>query len=229
VDGSARSELLPVIDQAAVDLLGYFAGLVAQRRANPRDDLTSELVAMVDAGRPEAVMTGEELLQTLTLIFSAAIESMVDMLLNGTAALLEHPDQAAALRQDPDLTESAVEEVLRYDAPVQIIGRIPPDDFTVGGVTVPAGGYILAVLGAGNRDPARFTDPDTFDIRRNGASPLSFSGGVHHCLGAPLARVQGALFFSALLARFPGLHLAGPLVRRGSVLRGFAHFPVAIC
>lgn len=231
VDGSSRTDLLPVIDEAAVDLLGYFADLVAARRAHPRDDLTSELVAMLDAGARvdgEPVMTGEELLQTLTLIFSAAIESMVDLLLNGTAALLANPAQADTLRCDPGLAASATEEALRYDAPVQMIGRIPPEDYTIGGVTIPAGGYILAVLGAGNRDPGKFTDPGTFDITRAGPSPLSFSGGVHHCLGAPLARVQAAMFFPALLTRFPTLHLAGPLVRRGNILRGFAHFPIAI-
>lgn len=231
VDGSSRTDLLPVIDEAAVDLLAYFADLVAARRAHPRDDLTSELVAMLDAGARvdgEPAMTGEELLQTLTLIFSAAIESMVDLLLNGTAALLANPAQADALRHDPGLAASATEEALRYDAPVQMIGRIPAEAYTIGGVTIPAGGYILAVLGAGNRDPAKYTDPDTFDITRIGASPLSFSGGVHHCLGAPLARVQATMFFPALLTRFPSLHLAGPLVRRGNVLRGFAHFPIAI-
>jgi cytochrome P450 len=222
VDGGARAGLLPQIDAAAVALTGYFAGLVADRRASPRDDLISDLAAM------ESATTGEELLQTLTLIFSAAIESMVDLLLNGTAALLAHPDQADALRRDPGLAAGAVEEALRYDAPVQGIGRIAAADYELGDVTVPAGTYIMALLGAGNRDPARFPDPDAFDITRDGPSPLSFSGGVHHCLGAPLARVQAAMFFPALLARFPGLHLAGPLVRRGNVLRGFAHFPVAI-
>jgi cytochrome P450 len=227
VDGGARASLLPQIDEAAVALTSYFADLVADRRAHPRDDLTSELTAMADAGSGP-VMTEDELLQTLTLIFSAAIESMVDLLLNGTAALLAHPAQAAALRHDPGLAAGAVEEALRYDAPVQGIGRIAPADYEIGGVTVPAGSYLMALLGAGNRDPARFPDPDTFDLTRTGPSPLSFSGGVHHCLGAPLARVQAALFFPMLLARFPGLRVAGPLVRRGAVLRGFAHFPVAL-
>jgi cytochrome P450 len=225
VDGASRADLLPQIDEAAVDLLGYFAGLVADRRAHPRDDLTTELVTAVDGG---LVRSEEELLQTLTLIFSAAIESMVDLLLNGTAALLAHPAQADALRHDPGLAASAVEEALRYDAPVQGIGRIAAADYELGGVTVPAGGYLMALLGAGNRDPARFPSPDTFDITRTGPSPLSFSGGVHHCLGAPLARVQAALFFPALLTRFPRLRLAGPLVRRGAVLRGFAQFPVTV-
>jgi len=231
VDGSARASLLPQIDEAAEALLDYFAGLVADRRARPRDDLTSELASAVSpaaAGNGGAAMSEPELLQTLTLIFSAAIESMVDLLLNGTAALLAHPAQAAALRDNPGLAASAVEEALRYDAPVQGVGRIAATDYAIGGVTVPAGSYIMALLGAGNRDPATFPDPDTFDITRSGPTPLSFSGGVHHCLGAPLARVQAALFFPALLTRFPRLRVAGPLARRGAVLRGFAHFPVAI-
>jgi cytochrome P450 len=232
VDGTARDERVAEIDEAAVALLGYFAGLVADRRANPRDDLTSDLVAALDSARgpggAQPFMTEDELLQTLTLIFSAAIESMVDLLLNGTAALLAHPAQAAALREDQGLAASAVEEALRYDAPVQAIGRIAAQEFSIGGAMIPAGGYVLALLGAANRDPARFADPDTFDITRTGPSPLSFSGGAHHCLGAPLARVQATMFFPALLTRFPQLRVAAPLVPRGDVLRGFAHFPVAI-
>jgi cytochrome P450 len=242
VDGSSATAHLDTIDRSAVALTGYFAGLVADRRAHPRDDLASALAAIkdaADASGGEPVMTEDELLQTLTLIFSAAIESMVDLLLNGTAALLAHPAQAALLREDPGRAADAVEEALRYDAPVQAVGRITARDWPVGGTgvpagtsdaiarSVPAGTFVVAMLGAGNRDPARFGRPDAFDITRTAVAPLSFSGGVHHCLGAPLARVQAGLFFPALLTRFPRLALAGPLVRRGSVLRGFASFPVA--
>jgi cytochrome P450 len=233
VDGSRVASQLATIDESAVALLGYFAGLVADRRAHPRDDLASALATMDSPGSAELddgtpVMTEDELLQTLTLIFSAAIESTVDLLLNGTAALLARPDQAALLRGDRGLAEGAVEEALRYDAPVQAIGRIPASDLRIGEQAIPAGTFVVAMLGAANRDPARFTTPDTFDITRTGSAPLSFSGGVHHCLGAPLARVQAARFFPALLTRFPRLRAAGPLVRRGSVLRGFSHFPIAI-
>ncbi|MGH3159044.1 MAG: cytochrome P450 [Streptosporangiaceae bacterium] len=232
VDGSSRSGLLPQIDEAAVALVGYFAGLVADRLAHPRDDLASELAAMQDSAAgpdgPGPPLTEDELLQTITLTYSAAIESMVDLLLNGMAALLAHPGQADKLRRDPGLADSAVEEMVRYDSAAQLLVRIPAEEFHIGGITIPAGSYIMALIAAGNRDPARFDDPDTFDITRTGSSPLSFGGGVHHCLGASLARVQGAMFFPAMLARFPDLRMAGPLVRRGSVLRGFAHFPVAI-
>ncbi len=225
VDGGATATTLPLIDAAATDLTGYFAGLVAARRAEPAGDLISALVAIRDTGGDRA-LTEDELLQTLMLIFSAAIESMVDLLLNGTAALLGHPEQAALLRADPGLAAGAVEEALRYDAPVQGIGRICGTDVTIGEVTIPAGTLILPLLGAGNRDPEVFTDPDAFDLTRTGPAPLSFSGGAHFCLGAALARMEAAVFLPALLTRFPALAHDGPPVRRGLTLRGFATFPV---
>jgi cytochrome P450 len=233
-DGRSATADLTVIDQAAVALLDYFASLAAQRRRAPRDDLISALVAIRDdaaMGGPRSagpVLTGAEMLQSITLIFSAAIESMVDLLLNGTRALLLHPAQADLLRADPGLAPGVVEEVLRYDPPVQAMGRIPGTAMRVGGMEVPAGTRLLIMLGAANRDPGRFPAPDDFDIRRQGPPVLSFGGGAHFCLGAALARLQAALFFPALLTRFPGLALAGPPVRRGLVLRGFATFPVTL-
>jgi cytochrome P450 len=232
-DGSTRADL-PVIDRAGEALISYFAGLVAERRKTPRNDIVSALAAVRDSGDGGAggpddrVLTQDEMLQSLTLIFSAAIESMADLLLNGTAALIEFPAQAAALRADPKLTAGAVEETLRYDAPVQGIGRIPASDLNISGVVIPAGTFVLPLLGAGNRDPDRFPDPDTFDITRSGPAPLSLSGGVHFCLGAALARLEAAVFFPALTGRFPELALAGQPVRRGFALRGFASFPVVL-
>jgi cytochrome P450 len=227
VDGSARSANLAAINHGGQALLEYFADLVARRRAQPRDDLVSALVAVRDAepDRADRGLTEDELQQTLTLIFSAAIESMADLLLNGTAALLAFPGQAAQLRASPALGDAAAQEALRYDAPVQAIGRIAAADATVAGTAVPAGTMVLAMLGAANRDPARFSAPGRFDMSRTGPPPLSFGGGIHRCLGAPLARLEAAIFLPALLGRFPRLQ-AGPLVRRGFVLRGFASFPV---
>jgi cytochrome P450 len=232
-DGRAVNADLTVIDQAAVNLLDYFAGLAAQRRRQPKDDLISALVAIKDSsvsgGQASGpVLTDAEMLQSITLIFSAAIESMVDLLLNGTRALLLNPDQAQQLRADPGLTTSAVEEVLRYDPPVQAMGRIPLTTVTVAGLEVPAGSRLLIMLAAAQRDPDRFPAPDDFDIRRQGPAVLSFGGGAHFCLGAALARLQAALFLPAVLARFPALALAGDPVRRGFVLRGFASFPVTL-
>ena len=228
VDGSARSANLAAINHGGQALLEYFADLVARRRAQPRDDLVSALVAVRDAepDRADRGLTEDELQQTLTLIFSAAIESMADLLLNGTAALLAFPGQAAQLRASPALGDAAAQEALRYDAPVQAMGRIAAADATASpGTAVPAGTMVLAMLGAANRDPARFSAPGRFDMSRTGPPPLSFGGGIHRCLGAPLARLEAAIFLPALLGRFPRLQ-AGPLVRRGFVLRGFASFPV---
>jgi cytochrome P450 len=232
-DGRSVNADLTVVDQAAVNLLDYFAGLAAQRRRQPRDDLISALVAVRDAAvgggqAPGPVLTDAEMLQSITLIFSAAIESMVDLLLNGTRALLLNPDQASQLRADPGLTTGAVEEVLRYDPPVQAMGRITVSDITVAGLDVPAGSRLLIMLGAAQRDPDRFPDPDVFDIHRQSPAVLSFGGGAHFCLGAALARLQAALFLPAVLTRFPALQLAGDPVRRGFVLRGFASFPVTL-
>lgn len=222
-DGAPESAL-PVIDRAGATLLAYFADLVAERRAAPRGDLISGLVTVKD--RDGGALSEDELLQTLTLIFSAAIESMADMLLNGIAAFIQFPDQAAALRADPELVAGAVEEVMRYDAPVQAIGRIAAGDLALSGVPIPDGSYVLAFIGAANRDPLRFPDPDTFDITRPGPPPLSLSGGAHFCLGAALARLEATVFFPAVLARFPALAFAAPPTRRGFALRGYATFPV---
>ncbi len=231
-DGGASAANLPVIDAAATALLDYFAGLAAERRRQPREDLASTLVAIADsAGRQDGadpVLTELELLQSLTLIFSAAIESMVDLLLNGTLALLNNPGQAGLLRADPALGPGAVEEALRYDPPVQAMGRITAAGTGFGGVRVAAGSLVLIMLGAANRDPARFPEPDVFDITRQGPPVLSFGGGAHFCLGAALARLQAGLFFPELLGRFPRLALASQPVRRGFVLRGFASFPVTL-
>ncbi len=231
-DGSPADKL-PVIDKAGEDLLSYFADLVALRRRQPEGDLVTSLAKVRDtgggAGQPDdAVLSEEELLQTLTLIFSAAIESMADLLLNGAAALIDFPAQAAALRADPGLTTGAVEEALRYDAPVQAVGRIARGDCEVGGVAIPDGTYLLGFIGAGNRDPERFPEPDVFDITREGPAPLSLSGGAHFCLGAALARLEAAVFFPALAGRFPRLAYAAAPVRRGFALRGFASFPVTV-
>ncbi|HEV2343144.1 MAG TPA: cytochrome P450 [Actinocrinis sp.] len=226
VDGTTGTpESTAIIDAAGTALLDYFAGLVAERRRAPKQDVISSLAAAADEG----ALTENEVLQTLTLVFSAAIESMVDMLLNGLGPLLRHPDQAALLRADPSRVYAAVEEMLRYDTPVQAMARIAGRDTEIGGVAVPKDSIVLMMLGAGNRDPDAFPEPDVFDITRQpGNSVLSFGGGVHHCLGAPLARLEAAVFLPALLARFPHLRLDGEPERRGFVLRGFARFPVAV-
>jgi cytochrome P450 len=233
--------MLAEADRAAVALDGYFADLVAERRHAPRDDLASALIAARDGRAADAgtgggnggsnsrgMLTERELLQTLTFVFMAGVDTMINLLTNGTAALLNHPAQADLLRADPGLADGAVEEALRYDPPVQFAGRVPITGTAISGVPVPADSLVIAMLGAANRDPARFADPETFDISRTGTTVLSFGGGIHYCLGAPLARVEAETFFRNLTTRFPRLRLSGEPRRSGVVFRGFSHLPVAI-
>jgi cytochrome P450 len=242
---SAGPAELAAADRAAAGLREYFADLVAERRRAPRDDLATALLAarkgnvdglagsaspagLADAGsNGHPGLTEDELLQTLAFVFMAGGDTMINLLTNGTAALLAHPEQADALRDDPRLQSGAVDEVLRYDAPVQFVGRVASVDTTIGGVPVRRDGLIIAMLGAANRDPARFPSADSFDISRTGTTVLSFGGGIHYCLGALLARLEAGTFFPALLERFPTLRLAGLPRRRGLVHRGFSHLPVA--
>jgi|SRR5579875_1015574 len=242
VEFSVSRAQLAAADEAALTLRGYFADLVASRRARPRDDLASQLVAVRDAsagaGRTgeartgEAqtgeALTGDELLQTLTFLFMAGVDTMINLLAGGAAALAAHPDQAALLRADPGLAGRAAEEVLRFDPPVQFVGRVPARDTTLAGTPLPAGQLVMAMLGSANRDPRRFGHPDTFDITRAGTAVLSFGGGVHFCLGAPLARVEASTFLPALVTRFPALRPAGPPVRQGVIFRGFRDLPVTL-
>ncbi|HEY2578258.1 MAG TPA: cytochrome P450 [Streptosporangiaceae bacterium] len=233
VEFAVTKQQIADADRAALELRGYFATLVASRRAEPRDDLASTLVSVRDAAAsssagPADGLTEDELLQTLTFLFMAGVDTMTNLLANGAAAFIAHPDQAALLRADPGLTSRAVDEVLRFDPPVQIVGRVAGEQTAVGGTTVPAGGLVIALLGSANRDPARFPRPDAFDITRTGTTVLSFGGGIHYCLGAPLARVEAGIFLAALVTRFPGLQLAGTPTRQGVVFRGFSKLPVTV-
>jgi cytochrome P450 len=215
-------------DRAAVELHDYFRGLAASRRAMPRDDLASTLVAVRDGAADGGRLTEDELVQTLTFVFMAGVDTMTNLLANGAATLLAHPGQAALLRANPALAAAAVEEVLRFDPPVQFAGRVTAAATVLAGTPLGPDTLVIVMLGAANRDPARFAAPDAFDITRTRSGVLSFGGGIHFCLGAPLARVQAGTFFPALLTRFPRLRLAGTPSRQGTVFRGFASLPVAL-
>jgi cytochrome P450 len=228
VELSVNQQMLDAADRGADRLMEYFAGLVAERRRQPREDLASALVTVRDGSAEEGALTEVELLQTLILLFMAGVDTMVNHLCNGTLALLEHPDQLAALRAEPGLAAGAVEELMRYDAPIQIMGRVVGADMEFGGLDLSAGNLLICLLGAANRDPARFAGPDRLDLARTGMTALGFGGGMHYCLGAPLARMESAAFFPALLARFPKLAVAAPPVRRGLVFRSFAALPVTV-
>ena len=215
-------------DVAAVKLADMFADLIAERRARPRDDLLSALVAGTDAepGR----ISESELIQNLILLLVAGFETTTNLLGNGVLLVLGDPSTGAALRSGAVSPEAFVEEVLRYDSPVQVSGdRRPVSPTEVAGVRVGPGDHLIVLIGAANRDPDRFAEPDRFWPERPDAGPLSFGGGVHFCLGATLARLEGALAFSRLLRKLPGLALAGePQRRAGLVLRGFEHLPVTL-
>jgi cytochrome P450 len=219
-------ETLPTINAAADQLLGYFTDLAEQRRASPRDDLLSDLLAVSDSGNGR--LTAPELLHNLTLLLVAGFETTTNLLGNGLNIVLHDPPAGDAVRDGSVPAAAFVEEVLRFDSPVQLTGRIGYDT-KVGGVPVSPRVGVTTLLGAGNRDPRRFTDPDRFDPMRATAGALSFGGGAHFCIGAALARLEGAVAFPRLLNRFPNIAAAGEPVRRDRfVLRGFDELPVAV-
>jgi cytochrome P450 len=215
-------EMLPTINAAAAELLSYFTGLAAERRAEPRDDLISDLLALCDDGR----LTADELLHNLTLLLVAGFETTTNLLGNGLQIILHDPVAADAARHGPP--SAFVEELLRYDSPVQLTSRVGYET-TLAGVPVRAQAEVITVLGAGNRDPRRFADPDRFDAGRAEGGPLSFGGGAHFCIGAALARLEGAVAFPRLLDRFPKIAPAGEPIRRDTLLlRGFDTLPITV-
>src|SRR5256712_13515066 len=220
-------EIVERPNRAEDGLNDYFHELVAERRRAPRGDLLSALIAAEEAG---ARLSTEELFATGILLFIAGHETTVNLIGNGTLALLRHPDQMRRLREDPSLIASAVEELLRYDSPVQRTGRIVYEDVTIGGKTIPKGSLTVGLLGAAHREPAHPPDPDRLDIARGAMHHLAFGWGIHFCLGAPLARLEGQIAIGTLLRRLPRLALAAEHLewRETSTLRGLQRLPVAV-
>jgi cytochrome P450 len=197
----------------------------ARRRRDPGDDLVSRLVT-----RPEDPLTDRELHALVMLLLGAGFETTVNLLGNAVVLLDAHREQWDALVADPSGWDRAVEEVLRYDSPVQLTGRTALADSTVAGRPVPAGARVTVLLGAANRDPEVFADPARFDVTRaNAREHLAFSAGIHYCLGAGLARLEAVVGLRALAERFPRLRVAGTPVRRDmQTLRGFSRLPVRL-
>lgn len=232
-DSTAMIEALPPPDaleraeRAMTEMANYFGELVEKRRVEPADDLLSAMIAVEDGGDRLSV---DELVATAILLFGAGFETTTNLIGNGLFALLHHPDQFGRLRSDPGLVPAAVEEMLRFDSPVQIDVRTALEPADVAGHPVEQGTPVVTFLGAANRDPELFAEPDRFDAGRADNHPLSFGWGIHHCLGAHLARAEGQVVFDRLLERFSSIELAGPEPRwRPSVtLRGLDHLHVEV-
>jgi cytochrome P450 len=208
----------------------YLRRLIAQRRKSPGDDLITALLQAEEAGD---LLSEDELLAMVTILIIAGHETTVNLIGNGTLALLQHPDQLALLRARPSLINSAVEELLRFTSPLQIATeRYAREELTIAGTTIPRGALVLAVVGSANRDERQFPDPDKLDITREPNRHLAFGQGSHYCVGAPLARLEGQIAIETLLRHSQGLRLAVPPASlcwsRGLVLRGLERLPLVL-
>jgi len=221
----AESEVITRGQEAGDALREYFRSLIAVRRKQPRADLLSALIA---AGEQGDKLSEPELLATCALLLIAGHETTVNLIGNGLFALLRHPAELQALADDPALIQTGVEELLRFDGPVQRTGRMTMADVEIGGRQIPKGSIVAAVIGAANRDPAHFPDPDRLDVARRENRHIAFGFGIHFCLGAPLARIEGQVAIGTLLRRWRALKLVSdtPEWRESSVLRGLKTLPV---
>ncbi|MEU4268084.1 cytochrome P450 [Streptomyces sp. NPDC026092] len=201
--------------RASLDFSAYLRELIARRRKDPGEDLISALVGVEE-------LTEQEMVSTCVLLLNAGHEATVNTTVNGWWTLLRHPEQLAALRADPaGLLSTAVEEVLRYDTPLQMFERWVLDDIEVGDVRIPRGSEVALLFGSANRDPARFADPDVLDLSRTENPHITFGAGIHYCLGAPLARLELTTLFAEVLDQAPTLRLAAePEWNPGYVIRG---------
>ena len=222
----AHPHLARELDVALAEFRAYLHGLVTERRRRPRDDLLSDLVAAVDEGER---LAEDELVATSINLLFAGHETTTNLIGNGTLSLLRHPEQFALLRRRPELLPGAVEELLRYDSPVQRVRRITTCDIVIGGRQIPEGTPVTAFLGSANRDPAQWDRPDELDVTRPDVVPMSFGGGPHYCIGASLARLEGRIAFETLLDRFAELHLADSFDNRwhpNVAFRGLVELPL---
>jgi cytochrome P450 len=204
----------------------YFEALFDKRRREPGDDLISQLVQAEEAGDR---LTTAELRANVGLLFAAGHETTVNLVGNGFLSLLRHPDQWRMIRENPSLIPNAIEEILRFESPVQAVARTAAEPIELSGVTLEPHAIVVSLVGAANRDPTVFENPDRFDISRKDLRPLSFGGGIHFCLGAQLARIEAAVVFETVLRRLPDLRLVEPerpKWRSSFTLRGVTELPV---
>jgi len=212
--------------KAGLWLREYLRDLLERRRAHPADDLISGLIAVEESGDQ---LTEEEIVATCNLLLIAGHETTVNLIANAVLAMLRNREHWTALGQDAELAPAIIEETLRYDPPVQLVGRVAGEDMTIGDYRIPKGDTMMLLLAAAQRDPAVTDRPDEFDPRRESIRHLAFGKGPHFCLGAPLARMEAAVALSAVTRRFPDVRLAGePVYKPNVTLRGMASLPVAL-
>ena len=207
LDGVAKgfsADEIQSIYKAADEIKDYFQNIVAEKKANPKEDLISALLNMEIDGEKLSEL---EVAANAALLVVDAHESTKNLIANGMYALLQEPEQFEMLKKDPSLTENAIEEFLRYDSPGQFTGRIAHEDYELGGKLIKKGSQVICMLGSGNRDPEEFENPDKLDILRKNVKPLSFGGGIHYCAGAMLSRLEGQVAFDTLLKRLPDMRL----------------------
>jgi cytochrome P450 len=214
--------------QAATEMAKYMSGLITERRARPADDLISELAAMASTNPDSAAavqMSEQELLATVMLLLGAGYETTVNLITNSMLTLLRHPNVLARLRRDPNSVIRTIEEVLRFDPPVQFRTRTTLTYINSAGVTIPKGASVVLLFASGSRDPSRFVEPDRFDPDRTDNQHLGFGGGIHYCVGAPLARLETLVALNTLVRRLVAPRLVNdpPPYRQNASLRGPQH------
>ena len=225
LDSLISLEEYEALDKAILEFQQYFRQLISQRAKDPQDDLISYLIAARDESEK---LSEEEVLSTCILLFMTGEETTVNTIGNGILALLHHPEQMEKLKQEPNIIQTAVEEMLRYDSPVQITVRIASDNLEINNHTIQKGEKMLICLGAANRDPVKFSNPDLFNILRHENHHLAFGDGIHYCLGATLARTQAEIAINSLVQKLPNLKLASDKLewRKNIALRGLKALPV---